>query len=370
MNTARWHEFLVYCLNRPLAYAILELSRRLGDVVHIPRIGYIVNDAEIAREVLTDGAHFDSHSPGSLGVLITQVLGPHALLNMDGAEHKELKRRLMEVFSPRYIDTLLDAATADLVQEFRGALVAGRSVDVVEFMKHFASRLACELIGVTIEPRDEHRAYADMFDLATKFTALAGLGKRQLGPRELTTARDIVGRLAAHVRGSYEDVRHRDRSLTQQMRARDFSFDEVQGVVIIVMIGATELITYGLPRVLALLIDSGQITKVRRDLASRRGDRRGLPAGHAVQRDPASSRRRLRGPRPSVPQRRARVDRLPQYHAASAALSGAGAFRSRTAKRPSISPLDVRRRPAHLPRDGSGDRRSPQGPRDGVSTRR
>jgi hypothetical protein len=165
MNTARWHEFLVYCLNRPLAYAILELSRRLGDVVRIPRIGYIVNDAEVAREVLTDGAHFDSHSPGSLGVLITQVLGPCALLNMDGPEHKDLKRRLMEVFSP-------------------------------------------------------------MFDLATEFTALAGLGKRRLGPRELMKAREIVARLAAHIRASYEDVEHRDRSLTQQMRARDFSFDE------------------------------------------------------------------------------------------------------------------------------------------------
>jgi cytochrome P450 len=263
MNTARWHEFLVYCLNRPLAYAILELSRRLGDVVHIPSIGYIVNDAEVAREVLTDRTHFDSHSPGSLGVLITQVLGPHALLNMDGAEHKELKRRLMEVFSPRYVATLLDAATADLVEDFMGALVAGHRVDVVEFLKNFASRLACELIGVKIEPRDERRAYAEMFDLATKFTALAGLGKRQLGPHELTKAKDIVARLAAHIRASYEDVQQRDHSLTQQMRARDFSFDEVQGVVIIVMIGATELITYGLPRVLALLIDSGQITKLR-----------------------------------------------------------------------------------------------------------
>jgi hypothetical protein len=39
-------------------------------------------------------------------------------------------------------------------------------------------------------------------------------------------AREIVARLAAHIRASYEDVEHRDRSLTQQMRARDFSFDE------------------------------------------------------------------------------------------------------------------------------------------------
>jgi hypothetical protein len=52
----------------------------------LPPIGTFINDAEIAREVLTDTAHFDSHSPGSLGVLLTQALGSYALLNMDGPE--------------------------------------------------------------------------------------------------------------------------------------------------------------------------------------------------------------------------------------------------------------------------------------------
>ena len=59
-------------------------------------IGTFVNDAEIAREVLTDTAHFDSHSAGSLGVLVTQALGPYALLNMNGPEHRQLKRRLLD----------------------------------------------------------------------------------------------------------------------------------------------------------------------------------------------------------------------------------------------------------------------------------
>ena len=89
MNTARWHEWLVYVLNRPLAYALLEVSRRLADVVHIPRVGYVISDAEIARQVLTDSEHFDLHSPGSLGVLIHQVLGPYALLNVDGPAHAD-----------------------------------------------------------------------------------------------------------------------------------------------------------------------------------------------------------------------------------------------------------------------------------------
>jgi cytochrome P450 len=263
MNRAQWHEWLVYVLNRPVAYGLLEAARRLGTVVHLPRIGYVISDAEIAREVLMDGEHFDSHSPGSLGFLVSQALGPYALLNMDGPEHKDLKRRLLEVFSTKYVQALIGSATDELVEELRRDLLAGSGVDLVEFMRNFASRMACELIGVKVNPKNERDAYADMFALATEFTALAGLGKRALSQSDLEKAQRIVERLSAHIRGSYENEDVRDHSLTQQMRACQFAFDEVKGVVIIVMIGATELITYGLPRVLTLLVDSRQIEKLR-----------------------------------------------------------------------------------------------------------
>ncbi|MEQ1846449.1 MAG: cytochrome P450, partial [Nitrospira sp.] len=263
MDKAQWNEWLVYLLNRPLAYGLLELSRRLGDVVYLPRIGHVISDAEIALDVLMDTEHFDSHSPGSLGFLVTQALGPYALLNMDGPEHKDLKRRLQVVFSLKYIKALIGSATDDIVNEFRGNLLAGRVVDVVEFMKDFSRRMACELIGVRVDPHNEREVYADMFTLATEFTALAGLGKPRLSASDLKNATRIVERLSAHIRESYEDKDIRDESLTQQMRSCGFSFEEAKGVVIIVMIGATELITYGMPRVLTLLVDSGQIEKLR-----------------------------------------------------------------------------------------------------------
>ena len=35
MDKARWQETLVYALNRPVAYAILEAAARLGAVVRV-----------------------------------------------------------------------------------------------------------------------------------------------------------------------------------------------------------------------------------------------------------------------------------------------------------------------------------------------
>ena len=263
MDKAGWHEFLVYALNRPLAFAIMHLAARLGRAAHLPLIGTFVNDAEIAREVLTDTAHFDSHSAGSLGVLVTQALGPYALLNMDGPEHRQLKRRLLDVFSTKYISLLLSSVTDPLIAELKTDLAAGRTVDFVAFMKTFASAMACAMIGVAVEPADQRRAYADMFALATEFTALAGLGKRRLSAAETAKAHHLTDRLAAHIRNSYDSETLRENSLTQQMRALGFPFEAAKGVVIIVMIGATELITYGVPRMLALLVDSGQMAKLR-----------------------------------------------------------------------------------------------------------
>src|SRR5258708_34389710 len=93
----------------------MHLAAQLGRAAHLPLIGTFVNDAEIAREVLTDTAHFDSHSPGSLGVLITQALGAYALLNLDVPEHRQLRRLLLAVFSAKDISLLLSSVTDPLV---------------------------------------------------------------------------------------------------------------------------------------------------------------------------------------------------------------------------------------------------------------
>ena len=255
MTKAQWYEWLVYVLNRPLAYGVLEFARRLGEVVHIPRVGSVISDAEVAREVLTDTEHFVSHSPGSLGFLITQVFGPYGLLNMDGPAHRDLKRRLLDVFSTKYINALLGVATDKIVAELQEDLRAGRVIDFVEFMQHFASSMACAMICVKVDPNNERSAYADIFSLATEF--------RELSEHDLAMAHRMIEQLSEHIHSSYEDEDVRDHSLTQHMRALGFTFEEVTGVVIIVMIGATELITYGMPRVLTLLLDSGQMGKLR-----------------------------------------------------------------------------------------------------------
>ena len=74
----------------PVAYPLLRGIRR--PVVRVPGLGVVVTDAALLRSVVMDTASFAKQGPGSPSDLWTPVLGPRVLLNMEGAEHAELRR--------------------------------------------------------------------------------------------------------------------------------------------------------------------------------------------------------------------------------------------------------------------------------------
>lgn len=248
-------------MNRPATFGLVALGRRLGDVVRLPGIGLLVNDAEVAPATLVDGTNFNSHDPGSFGHMITRVLGPRALINMNGPEHQSLKRHLMEVFSARYVEEVIHRATGAMVDRLRDDLQAGRTVDFAAFMRQYGGALACALVGVRIESADQKAAHDEIFQLATDIMSLAGIRRRVLSLAD-TARKAYAGRLSAMIRDSYGRDGVADRSVTQALRGRGLAFEEVEGLVSVVMVGATELIIYGLPRILAVLVDSGALPRL------------------------------------------------------------------------------------------------------------
>src|SRR5579872_6259754 len=85
----RW-ERRVHLAAHPLAYPFALTLSRLGPVLQVPCLGYVINDPAIARAVLLDNDCFTKNGPGSAGELITQVMGDYALLNLEGDQHREL----------------------------------------------------------------------------------------------------------------------------------------------------------------------------------------------------------------------------------------------------------------------------------------
>lgn len=253
--------------NNPRAFLLFAATLRIGKVVRVPRLGVVVNDADVARAILTDGKRFNSHDEGSFGAMITEVLGPRALINMDGPEHQALKRDLLNVFSNKYVSSVIEETTGGLVAELVTRLARGEAVDFAAFMREYGCAMACALIGVKVDPDHQRAAYDDIFELATEIMAFARHGRPRLSDRELATARDYAERLGGYIEKSYAEEDGLDVSLTRRLKAQGAPFETVRGLVSVVLVGATELVIYGLPRALAVMIDSGAFPALQKDPA-------------------------------------------------------------------------------------------------------
>lgn len=71
---------------------------------------------------------------------------------MDGPAHADLKRRLLDEFSTKYVKTMIDAATHEIVLDSRCELLAGEQVDLFAFSQDFGRLMVCEMIGVWADP--------------------------------------------------------------------------------------------------------------------------------------------------------------------------------------------------------------------------
>lgn len=118
---ARFHETRIYLASHPFALLFAEGVRPLGRRVRLPGLGSVVNDPDLAFELLCD-SRFTKSGPGSAGAAITQVMGNVALLNMDGPEHRALRDRLGDLFAPAYLDTQIAPLLRDEVQKLSSAL--------------------------------------------------------------------------------------------------------------------------------------------------------------------------------------------------------------------------------------------------------
>ncbi|MBC6470791.1 cytochrome P450 [Actinomadura alba] len=244
----------------PVAYPLLRAVARCGAVVRVPGVGVVVNDAAAAREVLLDGDSFRKDGPGSPGELWTPVLGPSVLLNMEGEGHRELRRKLAGLFTPGYAERLCDDVLAGPLDRLAGRLRRGAAVDVADEMRVMAGAVICEVIG--LEATGE-TAYRQMFAQGEEIVSMVSLRKRRLSAAQAARARrvlDPIGAIAARAYASGDE-----RTVMGRMRALGLSEAEARGAAGAFFLTGTETVATLVPRLIALLHDSGRLEQVAAD---------------------------------------------------------------------------------------------------------
>ncbi|POM24707.1 Cytochrome P450(BM-1) [Actinomadura rubteroloni] len=247
----------LYLAAHPVAYPFLRGLAKAGPVVRVPGVGVVVNDAAAARDVLMNGTVFRKDGPGSPGDLWTPVLGPSVLLNMEGEAHRALRARLTGLFTPASTAALCGRVLAGPLADLAARLDRGAAVDLVDVAKTVAGAVIATVIG--LPDVDHRRLFAD----GERIVAMVSLRTRTLSPAQVARARAVLDPLGDAAAASY--AAGDDRTVMGRMRALGLSADEARGAAGAFFLTGTETVATLLPRLFALLHDTGTLAAVARD---------------------------------------------------------------------------------------------------------
>jgi len=259
------HESLLYLASHPAAFLLAELTRRMGGVVTVPMLGYVVNDPKIAKQILLADEVFTKTGPGSSGVIITQVAGEDVLLNMDGPSHVQLRRWLTDSFSRKSLEESTAQILGEATSTLAGLLKRGERVDLVQFIHLLSTKVMCRLLGISAWLGTNDELYARMFDEVKDMISVVGLATRRLSDSRVRVAKRHLSRLVEPARAAHEAGAILPDSLIDRLVGRGLRFDQIQALVAVLLMTGTESVSTALPRIVALVIDSGQFARLRND---------------------------------------------------------------------------------------------------------
>lgn len=247
----------------PVAYPLLRAASRMGPVIRLPRVGVLVSTKELARTVLMDSETFTKTGPGSPADLWTPVVGPTALLNMEGAAHLELRRKLGPLFSPTAVTTLCAGLGPSVLAEPLTGLSGFEALDLVRLAGSIAGAAICTLVGLPADPQLFERSLA----AASGITADIRLGRRGLTSAQESAARTALAGLTDPAREAWRSGD--GRTVPGRMRELGLTEQEAIGAVAAFVLVGTETLISFLPRLVALLIDAGWWSRLLADPALR-----------------------------------------------------------------------------------------------------
>ena len=254
MTTAvarKWEERVLRAAH-PVAFPLLSAVR--GPVRRIPGLGVLVKDAALLRATLMDTEGFTKNGPGAPSDLWTPVLGPSVLLNMEGVEHGLLRRKLGPLFAPAFVDALVSDSLGASTRELAAALARGERVDLVAHSRRSASAVIARLVGLDASVVDD-----ELFTRVSRVTGFVTLARPRLTASQLAVARGILAELGEHARRAYAGD---ESTVPGRMRALGLDEREALGAVAAFVLTGTETIVSYVPRLAAILIDSGWLPRL------------------------------------------------------------------------------------------------------------
>lgn len=250
---SRWEARLIRSAHPVVAVALDALVTR-KPVCRLPGVGVLVAEPSGARQVLGDTEHFAKNGPGSSGALWTPVLGERVLLNMEGEEHRALRRVLADLFAPRVVGQVCEAAVQPLVDEAVASLRAGGQVDVARLAGECAAAAISVVVGLDPASHRQH-----LLDASQAIERLITWRTKTLDAAMIATARAHLEPIQdaaalAHARGDEATVMGRLASL-------GVGVQEARSLAAALFLTGTGTVSAALPRIIGQLGDAGYLAR-------------------------------------------------------------------------------------------------------------
>ncbi|MEV2224385.1 cytochrome P450 [Nocardia vinacea] len=255
MKTAAAHEYALHGFAQPALPLVLAAGSLIKPIRRVPKLGWLVADPELARQIHSDTEHFSIIGVGASGHWWGQMLGDWVFELFEGRPHVEFRAQVRDLFTPERSRVITERSVGPMLRQLTADLSAGKTVDMAQFSREFTGRTMAELVGLPVD--DSPAAYEELFGLVE---AMANLGKGNydttvVSKRNARKGRAIADRIAASVPAVYETAdpsttigRSRELGLGPEITRRMAAFLVVAGT-------ATLASTLG--RMIALLHDSG-----------------------------------------------------------------------------------------------------------------
>jgi len=308
-GAAWWEQRLLAAANPGLA-ALVTTGRVLGPtrggVLRVPRLGVVVTDAVLIREVLKDYGSTSLLGEGGVGHLWAQVLGDWVHDSFDGPGHVDLRRRSRDLFTEANAAGIVGPVFDGPVGRAVAALRAGGSVDVAALARELVGRLVVSLLGLRLDGtttgEEDPQPYLDVYASGERLASLAvgTQASTHLSAATVEQARSVVAELTRDVPQAFRESS--GATLLGRCRELGLAEHEATGLATLLLVAGTETAASAMGRTVALLADTGQVDDVVADPtrvadAVREGLRVSTPApviGRNVVRDTTIGRMQVR----------------------------------------------------------------------------
>lgn len=256
----RIHELMTYFSLRPTNYIFGRMVRR-KNVLYSKRLGYIVNDAEIAKAILHDSEHFSIKEAGGVGDLIAELWGTTpTLLSMDGDEHKRVKFALLELFKDDNLPKLIGYELARFKSRIRTKVTSLNGVDVAYEIRLATNRITLKLLGVK-SPKNEQLQHIS--DVVTGVMGCIDIINSTFTKRNRKKAEQYVEELKKIAQGYCKEVDMGQDSIISRLHKLGYENESAYGFVATFIIAGTVTVSASLPRIISLLIESNQLAELK-----------------------------------------------------------------------------------------------------------